>query len=511
LRVRAATTILVRHSLELEARMSARHIVACAVAVIAGAAPAPASGQLARLRGRVYDSVTALPLVGARVELVNADDRARIIFSTMSDSLGRFVVDGVAQGRYIAGFLHPMLDSLGLSLTQRQLTVNQGDMQVDLAVPSPQRIETALCGHDSEKDSTGVVLGYVLNAHSLATIGSATVFAEWTEITLGGAGMSRRLLTRTTRADDDGWFGVCGVPAAASVIVRAVSGTDTSGAIEIDVPKTRIARRNIYVDHSVAKDSTVGPKGTAAIAATNDSVALAATPLEKQPAAVHRASVNGWVRTEDGVPVSGARVRLFGSDVTTETNNEGAFELDSVPGGTQTLMTRAIGFVPDERAIDLTDRHVPIIVGLLSVRRFLDTVHVRADRSTFMTAVGFDERKRGGVGHFFTPKDVERLHPHEVSDLLRHAPSIEISIDNSHTVKIRMRGDQGACTPAIFLDGKQLIYFDLTDLNSLVQPEELGGMEVYTAAMTPAQFRSKLGCGTIVVWTKPAERIHSKP
>jgi hypothetical protein len=74
-----------------------------------------------------------------------------------------------------------------------------------------------------------------------------------------------------------------------------------------------------------------------------------------------------------------------------------------------------------------------------------------------------------------------------------------------------MRGDQGACTPAIFLDGKQLIYFDLTDLNSLVQPEELGGMEVYTAAMTPAQFRSKLGCGTIVVWTKPAERIHSKP
>jgi hypothetical protein len=491
--------------------MSARQIVACAVAVIAGAAPAPATGQLARLRGRVFDSVTALPLVGARVELVNADDRARIVFSTMSDSLGRFVVDSVALGRYIAGFLHPMLDSLGLSLSQRQLTVNQGDMQVDLAVPSPQRIETALCGRGSEKDSTGVVLGYVLNAHSLATIGSATVFAEWTEITLGAAGMSSRLLNRTTLADAEGWFAICGVPAAASVIVRAVSGTDTSGAIEIDVPKMRIARRNIYVDHAVAiENPALAAQDTAVIAVKNDTVADAGTPRAKGPVGVHRATVNGWVRTEDGVPISGARVRLFGSDVTAETNNEGAFELLGVPGGTQTLMTRAIGFLPDERAIDLTDRHIAIIVGLLSVRRFLDTVHVRADRSTFMTAVGFDERKRGGVGHFFTPRDVERLHPQELTDLLRHAPSIELSNDNTHTVKIRMRGDQGACTPAIFLDGKQLVYFDLTDLNSLVQPEELGGMEVYSAAMTPAQFRTKLGCGTILVWTKPAERIHAK-
>jgi Carboxypeptidase regulatory-like domain len=491
--------------------MSARHIVACAVAVIAGASPASASGQLARLRGRVYDSVTALPLVGARVELVNADDRARIVFSTMSDSLGRFVVDSVAHGRYIAGFLHPMLDSLGLSLAQRQLTVNQGDMQVDFAVPSPQRIETALCGHDSEKDSTGVVLGYVLNAHSLTTIAGAAVFAEWSEITLGAAGVSRRSLNRTSLADAEGWFAVCGVPAAASVIVRAVSGTDTSGAIEIEVPKTRIARRNIYVDHAVAKDSTaVAARDSAPRGVTNDSIAPAATPRSTEPVSVHRATVNGWVRTEDGIPVSGARVHLFGSDVTAETNNEGAFEIVGVPGGTQTLMTRAIGFVPDERAIDLTDQHIAIIVGLLSVRRFLDTVHVRADRSTFMTAVGFDERKHGGVGHFFTPKDVERLHPQELSDLLRHAPSIELSTDNAHTVKIRMRGDQGACTPAIFLDGKQLVYFDLTDMNSLVQPEELAGMEVYSAAMTPAQFRTKLGCGTILVWTKPAERIHAK-
>ena len=69
-----------------------------------------------------------------------------------------------------------------------------------------------------------------------------------------------------------------------------------------------------------------------------------------------------------------------------------------------------------------------------------------------------------------------------------------------------MRGDTSPCTPAIFLDGKQLVYWTLADLNSLVQPEELVGMEVYTPSMTPPEFRTKVGCGTIVVWTHAPER-----
>jgi len=186
--------------------MSARGVVACAV-VIAAALPAAATAQLARLRGRVFDSVAALPLVGARVEFVNADDRARIVFSTTSDSLGRFVVDSVARGRYIAGFLHPLLDSLGLAFTQRQLTVSaDGDVSVDLAVPAPERIQTALCGRGSDKDTTGVILGYVINAHGFSAIDSATVIAQWAEISFGQGGMSRTLLYRAARTDAEGWM-----------------------------------------------------------------------------------------------------------------------------------------------------------------------------------------------------------------------------------------------------------------------------------------------------------------
>jgi hypothetical protein len=480
--------------------MNARHLGSWAIGLLVALGPTTARGQFARLRGRVFDSVTALPLAGARVQLVNADDRAQKLVSTTSDSLGQFVLDSVARGRYIAGFLHPMLDSLGLVLAQRLVTVSdQQDVRFELAVPGPERVEKALCGQQTDKDSTGAILGYVLNAHTL-TPDSATLVVQWAEFSVGQSGVSHRVLSQTAVTAPGGWFAVCGVPIETSVILRAVSGPDTTGPIQVDVPKSRIARHNLYIDR------------LAAVASAHDSetapVAVVAPTVDTVPAShAHRnALVSGWVRTEDGVPIQGARVSLYGNEVVAVTNDSGAFQLSGVPGGSQTLITRAIGFVPDERAVDLTDRHLPVIVGLLSIRRFLDTIHVKAARTSVTNAVGFDDRRRLGSGKFFTARDVERLHPDVLTDLFRHAPSLSLSVDNNNSVKIRMRGDQGACTPAIFLDGKQLIEWELADLNSLVTPDQLAGVEVYTPALTPAEFRTKVGCGTVVVWTRSNER-----
>jgi hypothetical protein len=51
-----------------------------------------------------------------------------------------------------------------------------------------------------------------------------------------------------------------------------------------------------------------------------------------------------------------------------------------------------------------------------------------------------------------------------------------------------------------------LINWELSDLNALVEPATVGAMEVYTLAMTPAEFRTKQGCGTILLWTRSARR-----
>lgn len=446
--------------------------------------PRPGACQHARLRGHVFDSVAVMPLAGARVEVVSAADRSRILFSTVSDSLGVFTVEGVARGEYIAGFLHPMLDSLGLAFAQRLIDVNSdGDVDLDLAVPSPARIEGALCPPPADRTANGVILGYVLNSHTLAPAESATVIGQWAEIGFGDGSFDRTVATRRATSDGLGWFSLCGLPTGTTITLRAAVDADTSGPIEIEVPNSRIARRTVYVDHQVLV-------GTG-------------TPT---PAAVDTAPVTltGWIRTEDGVPVRGARVTIFGRETFATTNADGAFQLTGIPGGTQTLVTRAIGFVPDERAVDLTDRRVPVIIGLTSLRRFLDTVHVRAKRVSLTTAVGFDDRRRLGAGRFFTPEDIARLHPHELTDIFHHVSSLEMHTDNAHNVTIRMRGDRAPCTPAIFVDGKQFANWELNDLNGIVQPDQIAGLEIYTASMTPTEFLTQMGCGTVIVWTRSA-------
>ncbi len=46
---------------------------------------------------------------------------------------------------------------------------------------------------------------------------------------------------------------------------------------------------------------------------------------------------------------------------------------------------------------------------------------------------------------------------------------------------------------------------DMTgELDFLVRPDEIGGMEIYNSPTeTPAQFNSFAACGAIVIWTRP--------
>ena len=73
--------------------------------------------------------------------------------------------------------------------------------------------------------------------------------------------------------------------------------------------------------------------------------------------------------------------------------------------------------------------------------------------------------------------------------------------------RILMRGVMSLCEPSIVIDGVRLPDLTGADLNMMVSPEELAGMEVYTSAGTvPAQFKglsqASMRCGAVVVWTK---------
>ena len=70
-----------------------------------------------------------------------------------------------------------------------------------------------------------------------------------------------------------------------------------------------------------------------------------------------------------------------------------------------------------------------------------------------------------------------------------------------------MRGVMSPCQPSIVIDGVRLPDLTGADLNMMVSPEEVAGVEVYTSAGTvPAQFKGlsqeSMRCGAVVVWTK---------
>jgi hypothetical protein len=52
----------------------------------------------------------------------------------------------------------------------------------------------------------------------------------------------------------------------------------------------------------------------------------------------------------------------------------------------------------------------------------------------------------------------------------------------------------------------------LRDLDMLVSPDQLLGMEVYQANHAPPQFQSSpmTGCGSIVIWTRPLTKLPKK-
>src|SRR5258708_8703231 len=104
----------------------------------------------ATVSGVVHDSIARMPLASAIVQLVATRGSAWFGRAAVSDSLGRFTLRDVPDGRYMIGFFHPMLDSLGLEPPVRDVVVDgPQSVRADVAVPSPTRLRDAICGSRS--------------------------------------------------------------------------------------------------------------------------------------------------------------------------------------------------------------------------------------------------------------------------------------------------------------------------------------------------------------------------
>ena len=457
----------------------------------------------ATVSGVVYDSLTRQPLAGATVQLVAADSTTRYGRTVTSDAMGLFAFSDVPDGRFTLGFFHPMLDSLGLEPIVREVfVVGQRSMRADLAIPSPARLRNAICGPPSTANSGGVVIGIVRKAIDREPAVGVTVAAQWLEYSIGRGGVERRTPRRVATTRESGWFAICNVPSPGSLTLTASRGADSTDVIEVEVGADGYLRREL----------TIGASRTVAIAETKadtmkrDSVqrgGVGAPPPPPRRIHVGDGRLSGTVFAADGgQPLAAAQVGIVNGPQT-RTTERGEWLLTDAPAGTRTLEVRAVGYYPVRQAVDVVEGAPPVRVQMQTFKAVLATVKVTASYDRFRKLEEFKERSRTGAGRYMTADDIAKRQLVVMSDLFRNMPGLYLD-GTSADAQILMRGVfEDRCVPTIYINGSPMEGLTVSDIDVMVRPSEVAGIETYTPGTAPLQFQSALGgCGSIVIWTK---------
>lgn len=439
--------------------------IACALLLLASPA---ASQQAGEVSGTVYDSVSQAPLRGAIVQMVSAAGTPML--SAATDARGRYTISAAPAGRYAIEFTHSVLDSLAIEPPQREVVVRGAETaRMDLAVPAPETIVTTIC-RTTPADSVGLLFGILHDSRSRAGVDSGQVIARWSELVISQGSLRNHERFAASATSREGWFAMCGIPTNIEVQVLAARGADSSGISQVAMPPHGLIRFDVAIGGV--------------------------------------ASVRGRV-TSGGRPVDNARVRAGTDERSTYTDSAGEYRLAAVPAGTQTIEVRALGYAPQQASRTLApDQESRIDVELTSVQRVMDTIRVVAERVYSIDAVGFERRRKVGQGLYFDTDAVRRRSPFSVLQLLLETPTIQVQqADTSLERKLVMRGGDGesmrACPPAFYVNGVRMPSEMVRELDLIVRPQDLQGMEVYRGGVTmPPEFFVRGACGAVVVWSK---------
>jgi hypothetical protein len=463
------------------------------VAMVVATPPLHAQSSTgARVQGVVFDSLGNRPLSGATVQVTELPP-GRGAYSAFTDSLGRFHIDSVRPGSYLAGFLHPLLDSIGVAAPYDSVSMRAGaTVSVSLAIPSARRLTRAICGDDhaagktgraSTADSVGMIVGNVRDANTGAPMEGTAVTLQWPMLIFGSGGphTETRTLRATTTAE--GWFAMCGI-AVDDYQLHAEHARQETGLIDVVVHPHEIVRLSLLL-------------GTDATAVATDSSSRGGS------------AISGTVVTHDKHPLEGVQVVVDGTAASAITDAKGAFRITGLPNGTRMAEARALGYEPVRVSVE-PSRSEERTVSIVMAKRVtaLEAVTVFGKQGTRMRDLtGFLDRKRRGFGRFITRQEIDQENAFSTCDLLRRVPGVRVLDDATGGCTANVRGATSGsltggprfCEPTVYEDN---IAFGGTfaELAHSVPPQDIMGIEVYTTATEPPQFQG--ACGSIVVWTR---------
>jgi hypothetical protein len=460
------------------------HVVALVLTLFVARPSHAQTEQSGRIEGMVTDSVRARPLAGARVIAVGTGPRADARLEATTDSAGRYRIDSLPVGRYVVGFESPLLDSLEVALSPREVTVTPERVAtLDLALPSRAKLRAAVCPGVSLPPKTGAIFGRVVSAESDAPLAGVTIAMMWRDLDLDRKTL--RLVNGTgstsVTTDAGGWYRVCGVPTGTWIELELQHDGRVSPVVRALVNDTvGVAIRHLSFSASAARP-----------------IVVASSPNVKMPPPAPlsgRARLTGVVRGAGDLPVASAEVTVRGTIARARTDSIGRYSLAALPAGSQMLEVRRVGYAVAERPVELrADTAVTADVRLQRVVN-LDSMRVVAISSRYTE---FEEHRRQNIfGRFLGEKEMEwqRRMPY-ASDIIEKFPMYRVYGEGPKAVVI----DPGLgkpCKVNIVVDGME--HQEINDTPALI----IGAMELYRAGSPmPAEIIDNW-CGAIVIWTK---------
>jgi hypothetical protein len=472
------------------------------LALLTVVVPIALSQGPASASGTVHDSLSGQALANAVVQLTALDDS--IVgrrFTTRSDSLGRFVFEGLPTGRYAASFAHAAVDSMGFDRPPIEVNLRAGAQPLRLASPSAQTVFRSICPGARTGVSTAVLIGQVIGASSRVPLLGASVLISRPAVSIEGRTVMRQDVTDVTEVGENGRFVVCEAPDDLSMSIRAAAGADTSGAISLRMSPASIRHMTLAVGRTRREVARVGRS--------------VEDPVGRYELVWRGPSrLRGTVTNAAGAPMARARVSVIGTGREALTGESGAWSFDSLPEGTQVVEVRAIGYEPMRPVVQLAGEALQVVdVTLLYRTITLDEVLVRGSYERNLEL--FEQRRRtSATGYFMRPEEIALRPPEQVmAKLLEGMPQVLVrcpkalcfvtmfsGMSRPGMSDARSESSREQCEPNMYVDG---LLQQVADFNFLTA-SQIAAIEVYPRRLgVPAEFMNMHNdCGSIVFWTR---------
>jgi hypothetical protein len=283
---------------------------------------------------------------------------------------------------------------------------------------------------------------------------------------------------------------------------------------EVDLGKRIITLTTL---HLPVPQAPVLPQADPAATTAAVPPAAPATPAPR-PTATHVAVLEGQVERPDGGPLGGALVEVEGTGDSSTTGDAGYFTLRGLPSGTHMLVVRSVGFEPTSVVVELT-RRAPqhVVVAMMKAAYVLSPVVVQAQQlARGYENVGFSQRRRVGVGQFMTLDQITARHAEQFTDLFTNFHGIRLAYGGPAGTDVVPGRGIGGCIVYV-IDGNGFNEVVHGELDAMLIPESLAGIEVYTPPEVPEEFKvrslpstnefgvpilGRINCTTVVIWSK---------